>query len=290
MNIEHIILLIKNEISKYIESESIQFEFADCANIQLLELDEFLSLSGSQSLGEGPGAFYNSKNNTIYMLKKENYSSNDMHKMIHEILHSLSNHYTNNGKEGYMVFGYDENNKLISAGGTLNEAATEYITSIINHDEFIGYPDDMKYVFELFIDILNIRKDFISLYFQRDNWLNDEMNNKFNSKLPNQLDEFVLEFDNRLPMYRKNKYDFNKVVEIVINAIIAKITNHENINYKGIYHNLLHIKNCNFDLNEKNIQSINYTISNLESIYGKDFFAQANYDNDGYEGKIRLGR
>lgn len=105
----------------------------------------------------------------------------------------------------------------------INEAATEFLTSIINNDGFIGYNDDMKYIFEIFIDIINIRKDFIGMYFQKENWISDEMNKKFNSSKPYQLDEFIVELDNRLPMYRKKPYNFNKVFAILIDAVFDKL-------------------------------------------------------------------
>ena len=78
------------------------------------------------------------------------------------------------------------------------------------------------YVFELFIDILGVRIDFVNLYFQSENWITDEMNKKFNSSKIGQLDEFVLEFDNRLPMYRKKPFDFNKLIcsSIDLNSFI----------------------------------------------------------------------
>ena len=70
------------------------------------------------------------------MLKKDIYSNNDVHKIIHELLHSYSNNYANCGKEGLAIYGHDKNNHLMSVGNVLNEAATEYLTSIINKDGF----------------------------------------------------------------------------------------------------------------------------------------------------------
>lgn len=224
------------------------------------------------------------------MLKKHTYSNNDIHKIIHELLHAYSNNYTNNGKEGLTVYGYDESNHLISAGGSLNEAATEYLTSIINKDEFVGYPDDMKYIFELFVDILNIRVDFVTMYFQKDNWITEELNKKFNYSKTNQLDEFVLEFDNRLPMYRKQPFDFNKIVSILLGAINDKLTNSIDINYESIIRNLFMIKRCDFDLTQNNLDIIKYIEMVIESTYGIRYNEQ-NIDNcqNIEEGTIKLG-
>lgn len=291
ININDIINKIKSEIVNYTGDESLYEIITNNVNIVFLDVDEFLKLSGAKSLSEGPGAFHKRDNNTVYMLKKDIYSNGDIHKVIHELLHSYSNNYENYGKEGFTVYGYDENNHLISAGGSLNEAATEYLTSIINNDGFVGYPDDMKYIFELFIDILNARTDFVNIYFQTENWLTDDMNQRFNSSKNNQLDEFVLEFDNRLPMYRKQPYDFNKTVSILLDALNNKITSSIDINYESIVKNLFMITRCDFDLNQENLNKIKYLQEVIKSIYSVEYKQDDAINTQSFDdGKIRLWR
>ena len=290
INTNDIINIIKFEIVNYTGYESLSEIITNNINIIFLDTDEFLKLSGAKSLSEGPGAFHKRENNTVYMLKKDTYDNHDIHNIIHELLHAYSNHYYNYGKEGFQVSGYVEN-RLISVGGALNEAATEYLTSIINKDGFIGYPDDMKYVFELFIDILGVRIDFVNLYFQSENWITDEMNKKFNSSKIGQLDEFVLEFDNRLPMYRKKPFDFNKLISILLDAINDKMTNNIDINYESIVKNLFLVTRCDFDLTKDNIDKIKYLQETIQSIYNINFVQNDFVDERTSEdGKIMLGR
>lgn len=224
------------------------------------------------------------------MSKKDTYDNHDIHNLIHELLHAYSNNYYNYGKEGFQVSGYVEN-RLISVGGAINEAATEYLTSIINNDGFVGYPDDMKYIFELFIDVLNVRTNFVNMYFQTEDWITNEMNKRFNSSKENQLDEFVLEFDNRMPMYRKHPYDFNKTFSILLDAINDKIINHVDINYESIVKNIFMITRCDFDLNQDNLSKINYLQEVLKSVYGVEYKQDDLInENNSDDGKIRLGR
>ena len=290
IDITEIVNKIKQEINNYSGNLELFEIITTNINIVFLEEDEFLKLSGAKSLSEGPGAFYRRDTNAVYMLKKDIYSNSDIHKIIHELLHAYSNNYINSGKEGLTVYGYDESNCLVSVGGSLNEAATEYLTSIINKDGFVGYPDDMKYIFELFIDILNIRFDFVTMYFQKDNWITEELNKKFNFSKENQLDEFVLEFDNRLPMYRKNPFDFNKIISILSDAINDKITNNIDINYESIAKNLFMIKRCDFELSQDNLDKIKYLEMIIESSYGIRYDEQAMDNSQNVEkGTIKLG-
>ena len=291
IDIKEVVNKIKQEIVNYTGDVNLSEIISNNINIVFLDVDEFLKLSGAKSLSEGPGAFHKRDNNTVYMLKKDIYSNNDIHKVIHELLHAYSNNYEYYGKEGFIVYGYDENNHLISAGGALNEAATEYLTSIINNDGFIGYPDDMKYIFELFIDVLNLKTDFVNIYFQTENWLTDDMNQKFNSSKNNQLDEFVLAFDNRLPMYRKQAYDFNNTVSILLDAINDKIINHVDINYESIVKNMFMITRCDFDLNHDNLNKIKYLQEIFKSVYGVEYTQYDTVDTQDFDdGKIILGR
>ena len=290
INTNDIINKIKSEIVIYTGDESLPEIITNNINIIFLNTDEFLKFSGAKSLSEGPGAFHKRDNNSVYMLKKETYNSYDIHKVIHELLHAYSNNYASKGKTGLMVYGYDENNCLISAGGTINEAATEYLTSIINKDGFVGYPDDMKYIFELFIDILNIRFDFVTMYFQKDNWITEELNKKFNSSKTDQLDEFVLEFDNRLPMYRKQSFDFNKIVSILLDSINDKLTNFIDVNYESITKNLFMIKRCDFELTQDILDKIKYLEMIIESSYGIRYDKQTIDNSQKIEdGTIKLG-
>lgn len=289
INLIDIVDKMKKEIVNYTGNDTLSEKIISDINIEFLAPDEFLKLSGASSFSDGPGAFHKRDNNTVYMLRKANYNNRDIHNVIHELLHAYSNNYANSGKEGLIVYGYDENDRLISAGGTLNEAATEYLTSIINNDGFVGYPNDMKYIFELFIDILNVRVDFVNIYFSSEFWITDEMNIRFNSSKINQLDEFVLEFDNRLPMYRKHPFDFNKTISILLDAINDKITNFIDINYESILKNLFLITKCGFDLSQDNFNKIKYLQEVIKSVYGVDFKQNDLVDEQIYEeGKIKM--
>lgn len=291
INVTEIVNKIKLEIVNYTGDVSLSEIITNNINVVFLDIDEFLKFSGAKSLSEGPGAFYKRDNNSVYMLKKETYNSYDIHNVIHELLHAYSNNYASNGKTGLMVYGYDENNCLISAGGTIDEAATEYLTSIISKDGFVGYPDDMKYIFELFIDILDMRFEFINIYFQKENWITDEMNKRFNSSKTNELDEFILEFDNRLPMYRKKSFDFNKTISILLDAINDKLINNINVNYESIVKNLFLITRCDFDLNQDNYNKIKYLQEIIQSVYSIGF-EQVNVagERTSEDEKIMLGR
>ncbi len=289
IDVTEIVSLIKQKIIDYTGNKNLSETITNNINIVFLDVDEFLRISGTRSLSKGPGAFHKRDNNTIYMLKKDTYNNNDIHKIIHELLHAYSNNYSSNGKEGLQVSGYDKNNRLISAGGAINEAATEYLTSIINNDGFVGYPDDMKCIFELFIDILDIRFDFVTIYFQKENWITDELNKKFNSSKTNQLDEFVLEFDNRLPMYRKKQFNFNKIISILLDAINDKITNSIDINYELITKNLFMIKKFDFELTKDNFDKIKYLEMIIESSYGIRYDEPIIENNQVVkDGKIRM--
>ena len=244
-------------------------------------------MSHTNDLSSAPAAFHNSNNNTVYLLKGYSPRSKQIHNFIHELLHEYSNNYKNYGKCGLNVYGYDENNKLISVGGVINEAATEFLTSIINNDGFIGYNDDMKYIFEIFIDIINIRKDFVSMYFQKENWISDEMNKKFNSSKPYQLDEFIVELDNRLPMYRKKPYDFNKVFAILIDAVFDKLKNNMMIDYQSILNNLYILAKCDFDLKNDNIAKLKNLEEILDYKYGIHYVIKDEKINK-EEGKISI--
>ena len=289
INTNDIINKIKSEIVNYTGYENLSEIITNNINIIFLDTDEFLKLSGAKSLSEGPGAFHKRENNTVYMLKKDTYDNHDIHKSIHELLHAYSNNYYNYGKEGFQVSGYVEN-RLISVGGATNEAATEYLTAIISGDGFRGYPDEMKYIFELLINVLNIKYDFVKIYFQKENWITDEMNKKFNSSKNNQLDEFILEFDNRLLMYRKKDFDFNKMMSILLDAIQDKVINSINIDYESIIRNLYLLRNCGLvDFNQGNLSKIDYITYELEKLYNISYISTNRNNSDNKDdGTIKM--
>lgn len=240
------------------------FKLGKSFTISFLSNEEFSKLGGSNIKGGG----YSRNYKTIYFSKKETYNDHDLHNLIHEMLHAYSDNYFYYGKAGLECTGFDELNHKISAGGAINEAATEYLTAIISGDGFIGYPDDMKYIFELFLDILDIKTGFISTYFQEEQWITDEMNFRFSSSIQNQLDEFILEFDNRLPQFRKKTYDFNRVMNLLLNSLIEKLQNNVNIDYSDIYKNLSLIKNSDFELNPDVVQKIEEVKKQITQTYG----------------------
>ena len=266
---EEIINKIKQGIIQYTGKDDLP-EKSDI-KVEILDNEEFSRLCGAK-VPTDIGGFYNPNNKTVYMLKEKANTNtvinNRIHNMIHEMLHAYSDN-SDVGKEGLILKGYDINNNPIIAGGAINEAATEYLTSIITKDGFRGYPDDMKYIFELFIDTLNIRQDFVNIYFQKDFWITDEMNKRFNSSKKDQLDEFVLEFDNRLPLYGKKPYDPDKTLSILLDAVSDKITNSIDINYESIVKDLFSIKKCQyFKLNQDTLNKMERLAMIIESSYG----------------------
>lgn len=289
IDITKIVNRIKQEIINYTGDESLSNIITDDIHMSFLDSETFLKLSGADSIGQ-VGGFYREKDKTIYLLKQDSFTNNDLHRLIHEMLHFYSDHHFNDGKAGFEVYGYDENDKEISAGGALNEAATEYLTSIISGDGFRGYPDEMKYIFELLINILNIKYDFVKIYFQKENWITDEMNKKFNSSKNNQLDEFILEFDNRLLMYRKKDFDFNKMMSILLDAIQDKVINSINIDYESIIRNLYLLRNCGLvDFNQGNLSKIDYITYELEKLYNISYIPTNRNNSDNKDdGTIKM--
>ena len=285
IDIVEIIEKIRQKIVEYTGNEELASKITNNINVEFVDYDEFKRLTSSAPTEAG--GFYNPANKTICLLKKEAYSKRDIHKLIHEMLHAYSDESV--WKQGLEVRGYNENDNFITAGGTINEAATEYLASIINEDGFIGYPEDMKYIFELFIDVLNIRTEFVNIYFQPDFWITDEMNKRFNSLKEDQLDDFVLEFDNRLPLFRKKDFDFNKTISILLDAVYDKTINNTNVDYQSIAKDLFYIRRCDFDMNQENQNKIKYLEMVIEVSHGAKYVEpKTKKDSSIGDGKVSL--
>ena len=90
-------------------------------------------------------------------------------------------------------------------------------------------------------------------------------------------------------MYRKQPFDFNKIVSILIDAINDKLTNSIDINYESITKNLFMIKKCDFELTQDNLDKIKYLEMIIESSYGIRYEEQIIEDNQiPKDGKIRM--
>lgn len=58
IDIIEIVNKIKQEISNYTGNTELSEVITNNINVMFLDVDEFLKLSGSKSLSEGPGAFH----------------------------------------------------------------------------------------------------------------------------------------------------------------------------------------------------------------------------------------
>ena len=116
--------------------------------------DKFYESNGKGFL---PAAFV--YGGIIYFRNDINFDINDFHNLIHEMLHIISD---NGEKEGLLQHN-KEKNYLYGRG--LNEAFTEYLTSLILEDNFRGYSKDFEYIIQLLMILTNLDiKDLFKVY------------------------------------------------------------------------------------------------------------------------------
>lgn len=243
-NASEMINYAKSFVINYVSGLSCSQEMIDSigtklSNTRIIEATgkEFDANAGiNENSTDIPGAFYNPKTDTVFILKKELYNMMDFHKLIHELIHAASNH-KEIGKLGLEQFYYDENNKLESSGSTINEAATELLANNILGGAY-AYTEDMNVTIQLIISFLNLdEKSFIEMYFSKECWLDEKNGYAFNSDDPYLLSDLVQEYDRRFP--RNNKGTFNK------ENFIAKMYENAIHNYNNIIDYETMINCCN---------------------------------------------
>lgn len=192
--------------------------------IELLSGDSFKE-AYSKCNGKGflPGGF--EYLGVVYFRNDLEFDKNEFHKLIHEMLHAISSH-LENGKIGLFQINKEKN---YSYGRGINEAFTEYLTSLFLEDKFSGYSIDFYYIIQLFMTLTNLDiKDLFRLYISKDEWLTDEIISTFNSN-DNELVGLVVEYDNRLNPNKYKTFNPNNVLQFLFNSIKIKINNNEKL-------------------------------------------------------------
>ena len=206
--------------------------------------DKFYKSNGKGFL---PAAFV--YEDIIYFRNDINFDVNDFHNLIHEMLHVVSC----SGED--MGFLQHNNQKNYMCGRGLNEAFTEYLTSLILEDSFKGYSKDFEYIIQLFLILTNLDiKDLFNLYVSKKEWLTDEIINAFNPN-DNELVGLIIEYDNKL---NPNKsFNPNNVFRFLFNSIKFKINNNEKFDVNRLqellkqYYNYYYDVDCELEVSTK---------------------------------------
>ena len=197
--------------------------------------DKFYESNGKGFL---PAAFV--YGGIIYFRNDINFDINDFHNLIHEMLHIISE---NGEKHGLLQLNKEKNYMY---GRGLNEAFTEYLTSLILEDNFRGYSKDFEYIIQLFMILTNLDiKDLFSLYISKEKWLTDEIINTFNPN-DNELVGLIVEYDNMLDPNKK--LNPNNVLQFLFNSIKIKINNNEKLDTERLQELLREYYNYYYDM------------------------------------------
>ena len=206
--------------------------------------DKFYKSNGKGFL---PAAFV--YEDIIYFRNDINFDVNDFHNLIHEMLHIISY----NGEKMGLLQHNKQKNYMYGRG--LNEAFTEYLTSLILEDSFKGYSKDFEYIIQLFLILTNLDiKDLFNLYVSKKEWLTDEIINAFNPN-DNELIGLIIEYDNKL---NPNKsFNPNNVFRFLFNSIKFKINNNEKFDVNRLqellkqYYNYYYDVDCELEVSTK---------------------------------------
>lgn len=179
-------------------------------------------------------------NGTIYL--NINYLSK--HLVYHELLHALSEsrskYYIKSG-----FFMYSIKHKAYYGKG-INEAFTEYITTMLLKDSYSGYPLDFYYMILLFIKISGIKIiDLLDVYFTKEDWLSETIVDNFSNN--NSLIYLIVQYDNSL-LCDKSRFNKHEVLKMFKEAIIEKRDKISDNEYKELvmlYNNLYNYYNIN---------------------------------------------
>lgn len=183
----------------------------------------------------------------IYFRNDIEFNSNDFHNLIHEMLHVISD----NGEKLGLFQHNKEKNYMY--GRDLNEAFTEYLTSLILEDSFKSYTQDFKYIIQLFMILTNLDvNDLFRLYISKDEWLTDEIISTFNSN-DNELVGLVVEYDNRLNPNKNKTFNPNNVLQFLFNSIKIKINNSEKLDTEKLEELLKQYYNYYYDV-DRNLE------------------------------------
>lgn len=213
-----------------------------------------------KSGGKGflPGAYV--YQNTIYFRNDLNFDINELHNLIHEMLHIISD----NGDKMGLLQHNKEKNYMYGRG--LNEAFTEYLTSLILDVNFQGYSKDFEYIIQLLMILTNLDiKDLFKLYISNEEWLTDEIISRFNPN-DNELVGLVVEYDNRL---NPNKtFNPNNVFHYLFNSIKCKINNNEKFDVNKLQELLKQYYNYYYDVDRELDLSVKTSMAEILDILG----------------------
>ena len=227
--------------------------------IEILSNDDFKD-KYYKSNGKGflPGAYV--YQNTIYFRNDLNFDINELHNLIHEMLHIISD----NGEKMGLLQRNKEKNYMYGRG--LNEAFTEYLTSLILDVNFQGYSKDFEYIIQLLMILTNLDiKDLFKLYISNEEWLTDEIISRFNPN-DNELVGLVVEYDNRL---NPNKtFNPNNVFHYLFNSIKCKINNNEKFDVNKLQELLKQYYNYYYDVDRELDLSVKTSMAEILDILG----------------------
>lgn len=220
--------IIKNRLSLIYNDEkglSIINQKLEHIKIMVLTPEEFKKRNPSQFAG----AFYD--NGVIY-LKYLELAPNVFHKLIHEMLHAISDN--NKDRHGVMKY-WKEENKNYYYGYGINEAVTEYLTALILEEKFYGYSNDFNLVLQSIMSIAKIsNSELIEIYLGQKELLNDDLCQRYNRNDKGALKEITIEFDQRLPQTRKAPFKADNVMSNLIISIQSHIGKNEDINFEEL--------------------------------------------------------
>lgn len=253
-----LILQLKPYIFDEIQAKTIKEKIVNM-KIEILSNDDFKD-KFYKSNGKGflPGAYV--YKNTIYFRNDLNFDINELHNLIHEMLHIISD----NGEKMGLLQHNKEKNYMYGRG--LNEAFTEYLTSLILDVNFQGYSKDFEYIIQLLMILTNLDiKDLFKLYISNEEWLTDEIISKFNPN-DNELVGLVVEYDNRL---NPNKtFNPNNVFHYLFNSIKCKINNNEKFDVNKLQELLKQYYNYYYDVDRELDLSVKTSMAEILDILG----------------------
>ena len=217
--------------------------------------DKFYKINGKGVL---PGAYV--YQNTIYFRNDLNFDINALHNLIPEMLHIISD----NGEKSGLLQCNKEKNYMYGRG--LNEAFTEYLTSLILDVNFQGYSKDFEYIIQLLMILTNLDiKDLFKLYISNEEWLTDEIISRFNPN-DNELVGLVVEYDNRL---NPNKtFNPNNVFHYLFNSIKCKTNNNEKFDVNKLQELLKQYYNYYYDVDWELDLSVKTSMAEILDILG----------------------
>lgn len=198
----------------------------------------------------------------IYFRNDLEFDTIEFHKLIHEMLHSISFN-QESGKIGLFQINKEENSYY---GRGLNEAFTEYLTSILLEDGFSGYSKDFYYIIQLVMQLNNLDiKELFRLYISKEEWLTDELINTFNAN-NDELIKLIIEYDNRLNPSKS--FNPNRVFNYLFNSIKFKINNNEKLDATKLQELLREYYNYYYDVDYDLDVSIKTDMAEILDILG----------------------